>query len=294
MGAVRILILAVAGVAAIVLMLIVGNLISHKPTPAAPVVAAAPTKPMTRVVVAAHDLGAGAKLTAQDMSWQSWPADSLNPAFITDGHVDAATAPGTPAIASQTSRVANDTLSAMAGHSPMDSLLGAVVREPILANEPITNKKIVRGGAGGYMAVLLHEGMRAISVPVTVTSGAGGFVLPGDHVDLLQARQSETATNGARPYVAHTLLRNVRVLAIDQTSQAPKGATQAVIGAVATLEVSPSDAEVVAIAKAQGEIVLTLRPYTDAGGPSGAVDSVSTGTVRIVRGGDTKEVMVTP
>jgi pilus assembly protein CpaB len=125
-----------------------------------------------------------------------------------------------------------------------------------------------------------------------VNSDAGGFVLPGDHVDLLQARQGDTTPNGARPYVAHTVLSNVRVLAIDQTSQAPKGASQAVIGAVATLEVTPGEAEAIALAKAQGEITLTLRPYVDAGGPSGG--GVTTGAVRIVRGGNAQEVTVTP
>lgn len=292
MGAVRILILVVAGVAAIVLMVIVGKLISHKPTPA-PVVAAAPAKPMTRVVVAAHDLQVGTRLAAQDMTWQPWPADAVNPAFITDGKVTATTG-GAAAIASQTGRVANDTLTAMTGHSPMDALLGAVVRLPILANEPITNEKIVRGGQGNYMAVLLKPGMRAMSIPVTVTSDAGGFVLPGDHVDLLQARQADPGPNGQRPYVVHTLLHNIRVLAIDQASQAPKGGSQAVIATSATIEVSPDDAEIVALAKAQGDIILTLRPYTDAGGPSGAVDAVSTGTVRIIRGGVARDVMVTP
>ncbi len=103
MGAARILILVVAAVAAIILMVIVGNLIRHKPAPA-PAVAAAPAKPMTRVVVAAHDLGVGSRLTANDLAWQDWPADAINPAFITDGRAVAGDAAGAAKVASQTMR----------------------------------------------------------------------------------------------------------------------------------------------------------------------------------------------
>jgi pilus assembly protein CpaB len=293
MGAARILILVFAAVAAIVLMVIVGNLIRHKPT-AAPAVAAAPAKPMTRVVVAAHDLGVGSRLTANDLAWQDWPADAVNPAFITDGRAVAAATGTTAKVASQTGRITSDAVNAMTGHDPKDALLGAIVKSPVLANEPVTNAKLVRGGEGGYMAVVLRPGMRAIAIPVSVNTDAGGFVLPGDRVDVLQAHQSEQAgPNGQRPYIAHTILQNIRVLAIDQTSTAPKDGVQSQVGGVATLEVTPGDAETIASAKAQGEMILTLRPYTDAGGASGGADP-QLGTVRIVRNGQVSDITVTP
>jgi pilus assembly protein CpaB len=301
MGAVRIIILVVAAVAAIILALIVGKLVSHKPQPA-PIVAAAPIKPMTKVVVASHDLAIGSRLAAADLTWQDWPIEAVNPAFITDGR-GAVTSPqsATAVVATQTGRVAADAVNAVTGaQTPMDALYGAIVKEPILQSEPVTNAKLVRGGEGGYMAVVLHPGMRAIAVPVSVNTAAGGFILPGDRIDLLQARQVDVggANNGGpRPYVAQTILRNIRVLAIDQTAQAPKNGAQSAVGAVATLEVSPADAELVALSKAQGEMLLTLRSYADAGGPSGRAvgdSAVKIGTVRIVRNGQLSDTTVTP
>jgi pilus assembly protein CpaB len=296
MGAVRITILVVAAIAAIVLMVIVGRLISHKPAP--PPVAAAPAKPMTRVVVAAHDLPIGQRVTAQDLTWQPWPADAVNPAFVTDGQSVVAPPAGTTAsVASQTTRAAAEAVSAVTGaHSPMESMYGAIVKTPILANEPVTGAKLVRGGEGGFLSVVLRPGMRAIAIPVDVKTDAGGFILPGDRVDVLQARQvDQPGSGGQRPYVVMTLLHNVRVLAIDQNATPPKGGAQSVIGSVATIEVSPADAEAVALAKVQGEMVLTLRSYADSAGASGGSGgSFKIGTVRIIRNGQASDTTVTP
>lgn len=297
MGSARIIILAVAAFAAVALMLIVGRLIGHKPAPA-PAQAPAPAVQTANVVVAAHDLAIGTRLTAQDLTTQPWPLTAINATYITDGQAAAAPAHGgAVGVADQTSRAASAAVKAVTGaHGPIDSLVGAIVRTPILANEPVTNAKLVRGGEGGYMAVVLRPGMRAIAIPVSVNSAAGGFILPGDHVDVLQARQSDNSANGGqRPYVVQTVLRNVRVLAIDQNAQPPRNGAQTAVGAVATLEVTPADAEQVALAKAQGDMVLTLRSYADAAGPSGrASGPVQTGTVRIIRAGQLSEAMVTP
>lgn len=298
MGAVRITILVVAAIAAIVLMVIVGRLISHKPGPP-PVVAAAPAKATTKVVVAASDLAIGQRVTAQDLKWQDWPADALNPSFVTDGQTTVAPPAGTTAaVASQTGKVAAEAVNVVTGgHSAMDALFGAIVKTPILANEPVTSAKLVRGGEGGFMAVVLKPGMRAIAIPVDVKSDAGGFILPGDRVDILQARQvDQPGSSGARPFVVQTLLHNIRVLAIDQNAQPPKNGAQSAIGTVATIEVSPADAEAVALAKAQGEMILTLRSYADAGGPSGGAGggTFKIGTVRIIRNGQASDTTVTP
>jgi pilus assembly protein CpaB len=185
----------------------------------------------------------------------------------------------------------------------MDALYGAIVREPILAHEPMTNTKLVRGGEGGYMAVVLRPGMRAVAVPVNAGTAAGGFILPGDRVDVMQSHQQEGGSSGGSTgvfasrtgQIAQVLLRNVRVLAIDQTTKAPKNAP-AVIGAVATLEVPSAFADVLVRAKAQGEIVLALRSYSDAGGPTlrTQTDNAAGGIVRVFRDGKPTEVMVAP
>lgn len=252
MGAVRITILCVAAVVAIGLALVVGKIVGHKPAPVAAVVAA---KPMTQVVIAHRDLPIGTKLASGDLAWQPWPLDAVNPTFITDGKSQTpAPAGDAAAVAAQkAANAAQAATSAVTGGGPMASLYGSIVRTQILANEPVTQAKLVRGGEGGYMAVVLQPGMRAMAVPVSISTDAGGFILPGDRVDVLQAHVLQAqGTSGPRT-VSQTLLRNIRVLAIDQASQPPKNG-QSVVGAVATLEVAAADAEIVARGKAQGEI----------------------------------------
>jgi pilus assembly protein CpaB len=181
------------------------------------------------------------------------------------------------------------------GPAPMQQLYGAIVRTPILVNEPVMNSKLVRGGEGGYMAVVLKPGMRAVAVQVNTNTAAGGFILPGDRVDVVQSRPADASANGGHPgFVAQTLLRNVRVLAIDQNSQPPKSGVQSQVGSTATIEVAAADTEVIARAKAQGEVILALRAYADAGGPSGrgVADTQDYGQVRIFRSGQAPEVMV--
>jgi pilus assembly protein CpaB len=300
MGRTRIIIvLAIAAIGAIGLALIVGAMTKHKPAPTQVVIAsAAPAQPMARVLVAKHDLAIGTRLGANDLAWQDWPADAINPAFITDGQGARVPVVGGPAAvmadqARQTAKAAADVVAGAAG--PMQQLYGSIVRQPILANEPISNTKLVRGGEGGFMAVVLRPGMRAMAVQVNTTTAAGGFILPGDRVDVVQSRPADSASNGGHPgFVATTLLRNIRVLAIDQNSQPPKGGVQSQIGSTATLEVAAADTEVIARAKSQGEVILALRSYSDAGGPSGrgVADDANSGSVRIFRSGQTPEVMV--
>jgi pilus assembly protein CpaB len=301
MGRARIIVLIVAAVCAIGLALIVGSMLKHnKSTPVAPVqVVQAPQKPMARVLVAHMDLPIGHRLAAGDLVWQDWPADAVNPAFITDGqgtHIQPGA--GAAAVAQEAGEAAKTAAAVVSGaQSPMDALYGSMVREPILSNEPITNTKLVRGGEGNYMAVVLKPGMRAVAVVVSNDRAAGGFVLPGDHVDVIQSRQANAAGSGggsSNNFVAQTLLRNVRVLAIDQTAQVKNGQSTMPAPATATLEVRPSDAEVLAKARSQGDIVLALRSYTDANGPTGrggeSLDNE--GQVKIFRAGQAPEVMV--
>jgi pilus assembly protein CpaB len=291
MGRARIfIVLAIAAVGAIGLALIVGMMTRHRTPP--PVVAAAPPA-MARVLVARHDLPVGSRITSNDLTWQDWPSGGVNPAFITDGQgarvVPTGAAGAVAEQANQTVRAATTVVAG--GQNPMDQLSGSIVRQAILANEPITDAKLVRGGAGGYMAVVLQPGMRAVAVPVTASDAAGGFILPGDRVDIVQARPADNSS-GRAGYTAAVLLRNVRVLAIDQNSQPPKNGQQSQVGGTATIEVAAADTEVIARAKAQGEVVLALRPYSDANEPSGrATDQGDTGQVRIFRSGQSAETV---
>jgi pilus assembly protein CpaB len=294
MGRARIMILAVAGVAAILLMLIVRVAVGHKPPPPV-VVAQAPAQPMAQVLVARRNLTIGTRLAEGDLGWQPWPANSLNPVFITDGRAPEAAPKGATAqaVKSVGQMVAVAASAATAG--PMEARYGSIVRSPILANEPVTDDKLVRGGEGGYMAVVLRQGMRAVAVPVSVATAAGGFILPGDRVDVMQSHSDPTANGGKGGFVSEVLLRNLRVLAVDQASQSPKGG-QALVAATVTLEVAAQDAPILVRAKAQGEVILGLRAYSDAGGPAGRGGSgggLEDGVVHILRDGKPTDVAVT-
>ncbi|MFA5503706.1 MAG: Flp pilus assembly protein CpaB, partial [Bacilli bacterium] len=205
MGAVRIAILAVAAAAAIALAFIVRGMMAPDKTEstiaAAPM--APPPTPMARVLVAKKDLPVGYRIDSADLGWQEWPVESLNPTFVTDGGKPKADAPeGVKKVADKAAEAAQDLV---AGGEPMKVFDGAIVKEAILAGEPLTPRKVVRGGEGGYMAVVLSPGMRAVSIPVTSETGAGGFILPGDRVDILQSRSQEAG----KGYLTEVLTQNV-------------------------------------------------------------------------------------
>ncbi len=298
MGTVRILVLVAAAVAALGLALVVRQMATARRAPPAPVVAvAAPeAKPSVQVLVAKRDLAVGSRLAAGDIGWQSWPADALNPAFITDGSAPVAqptsVAGKIGATAAHAATAAEAAVSG--GPSAMQNVMGDVVREPILSGEPVVERKLVRGGAGGYMAVVLQPGMRAVAAPVTVETGAGGFILPGDRVDVVTSHKTDNPGGGGtgQSAVAETILKNLRVLAIDQNVKPDKNA-RSIVGAVATLEVPASDVELLLKSKAQGEIALVLRSYADVGGPAGGIgaDMAKASSVRMIRGGRVSEVM---
>ena len=203
-----------------------------------PVQAAQAPAPVTtsEVLVAANDLTPGQRLLPEQVRWQKWPRSSVDPSFFTDSN--------TPNL---------DTL-----------VKGTVVRSPIVAGEPVTDGKIVRSDATGFMAATLSPGMRAVSIPISVASLAGGFILPNDRVDLMLTSQ---VPDGQRRFRTTTFLRNVRVLAIDQAYADSKnpGKNQKPVSDVrtATLELTPSQAERVARAQASGTLSLSLRALAD-------------------------------
>jgi pilus assembly protein CpaB len=278
-------------------------------------------KPTAQVLVARRDLKVGDRLADGDLSWQSYPLEEVKPEWTTETSAPAA-APAAPAGATSGAapaasvsapistgatkqvgangsvlQVASTAMQGLQGGGPKQPFLGAVVRQPIAAGEPIVSRKIVRAGESGYLAVVLAPGKRAMSVPVTVDSAAGGFILPGDRVDVLLSRKLETG------FESRTVLRNMKVLAIDQTTQPEKDAA-AVIGATATLEVSGDEAETLAVSKQAGSLSLTLRSYADAhmaSGRAGAapLSRISDGNgagapsanhgVKVYRGGDLSE-----
>ena len=212
-----------------------------------PVVKASLPPPVTtnEVLVAASDLVPGQRLLPEQVRWQKWPKSSVDPSFMTQST--------TPNLE--------------------QTIKGTVVRSPIVTGEPITDAKVVRSDATGFMAATLTPGMRAISIPVSVASLAGGFILPNDRVDVMLTTQV-----GDHRYRATTFLRNVRVLAIDQAIPDLKNdkAQKAVSDVkTATLELLPAQAERIARAQASGTISLSLRPLQDHVASNSAQDRVA-------------------
>ncbi|MDH4384983.1 MAG: Flp pilus assembly protein CpaB [Caulobacter sp.] len=295
MSPVRLFILVIAAVAAIGLAFVVRGAFGSRSAAPAAVTETAPAKPMVQVLVAKQDLAVGLRITAADVSWQGWPAESLNAAFISDGAAPEVAKDGAAGAAQTAAKTAGNLFSG----AGMEQVVGAIVKEPFVKGEPIVLRKVVRGGEGGFMAVVLGAGMRAISAPVTVDTAVAGFILPGDRVDVIYSRDSPD--ENVVGFETHTVMRNVRVLAIDQKPEPEKDA-KSMVGTVATLEIPASASEVMVSALAQakqsGVLMLVLRGVSDtAGGPSrggGANSSNTSSMVRVHRAGVMTEVKVSP
>jgi pilus assembly protein CpaB len=282
----RILILVVALGASVVLALIVHGIFAQPKAPAQTIVASAPPV-MTRVLVAKTDLAVGDRLSAENMSWQGWPTATLNVSYISDGESAATPKAGVDSVMQKASKTVSDM--ATGGGPKMQAMIGDVVREPIFAGEPITAKKIVHSGDTSYMAVRLPEGMRAMALPLSLESGVGGFISPGDRVDILSTHSDQSKTGGGG-MITETVLSNALVLAIDQKTDAPKaGATLS--GVTITLEVPDINASAVAKARTQGGLTLALRSYADTGGRTGGPTADDAHGVRIFRGGAAVELV---
>ena len=227
MSVTRIIILVVAVVAAGAAAFLARGLIGggEKQVQAAPT----PNVVMTDVLVAANTIPLGARVDASMLKWQQWPQSALDSSLI--------------------ARELNP--------DAIKQFEGGVARVNLVAGEPVSARKIVRSDSAGFMSATLQPGMRAISIEVSPESGAGGFILPNDRVDVIMTRKIESSTEGTRGYASATVLTNVRVLAIDQTYKEEEG-NQVVVGKTATLELSPQDAEALALAKAMGTLALSL------------------------------------
>ena len=187
----------------------------------------------TDVLVAATDINLGDSVRADDLKWQQWPVEGVTPGLITrNAKPDAPT-----------------------------ELSGAVARAPFIAGEPIKEQKLIKISEGGVMAAILPSGMRAISTPIREETSAGGFILPNDRVDVILSHKMRVGSK--EEPVSEAVLRNVRVLAIGQEIENKDGEKVAT-GKTATLELTPRQAEVLALAQSMGEISLSLRSLADA------------------------------
>jgi pilus assembly protein CpaB len=194
--------------------------------------------PTMDVLVAKSDIGLGQSLTTDKIEWQAWPQITVGANLIRRTERPDATA----------------------------KLVGSIARMPFIAGEPIRDAKLVSLNGTGFMAAILPSGMRAISTSITPETGAGGFILPNDRVDVILSKRDKNSDS----VKSQIILSNIRVLAIDQAPKEKDG-ENAVIGRTATLEASPEQAETLARAHLSGSLSLALRSIADADGAEKAV-----------------------
>ncbi|MGH7067943.1 MAG: Flp pilus assembly protein CpaB, partial [Acetobacteraceae bacterium] len=143
-------------------------------------------------------------------------------------------------------------------------LIGAMIRRPMLPGQPILPPDVMRPGDHGFLAAVLAPGMRAVTVGIDAISGGAGLIWPGDQVDLVLTQQiADNSLPLGKRLAAETVLSNVRVIAVDQRlvqGENPNGLhTVTDVGRTATLEVSPLEAEQVAVASKLGQLSLVVR-----------------------------------
>jgi len=238
MKAARLVVLGVALAAGGVAALLAGG---HHEAP--PPAVAPPPPPLATVdiLVAKNDLSRGQVIGEGDVDWQTWPAASANASFVKRSERPDA----------------------------INQFVGAIVRESVASGEPIREPAVVFAKGSGFLAAILPKGMRAVSMEVSAENAAGGFILPDDHVDVVLTRHDkmQTAGGAADKIVSESILRNVRVLAIDQAVE-EKAGQRVAIGKTATLELTPDQAETLQLAKQQGSLSLALRSLIDSGSDS--------------------------
>jgi len=226
----RIIILAVAVAAAGLAGILAMNL-SGGQTVVQQAEAVITKEPTTNVLVSASNLPVGSRLNEDALRWLAWPKGSVMQGFITqDIRPDA-----------------------------VKELEGVVVRLPLFEGEPIRAEKIA-DSSNQILSSLLPSGKRAVATEISVATGAGGFILPNDRVDVIMVRKGEESK-----YLTETVLSNVRVLAIDQQIEESKDGAKTVVGTTATLELTPDQTKVISVAQQMAErLSLALRSVADA------------------------------
>jgi|JI61114BRNA_FD_contig_41_833510_length_940_multi_1_in_0_out_0_1 pilus assembly protein CpaB len=182
--------------------------------------------PLTKVLVAGRNLIEGTKLRESDLVWQEWPQQYVNSVYLTEKSIKP------------------------------ESLKGSIVRFHILRGAPILLPNLVRSGETGLLSIVLSSGKRAVSIDVTPATASSGLIIPGDMVDVILAETviEETISRGK----SETILSNVKVVAID-TDLSTLGDKTKTPPHVATLEVTPDQAELLLAASKNGTLSLSLH-----------------------------------
>ena len=225
-----------------------------------------PAIELTEVLVLSGDVPMGATVGEQ-LAWQSWPSDGVNEAFITRESDPEA----------------------------LEKYKGSVARIAMYSGEPLRKSKLI-GEGQSFMSSILPTGYRAVATQIAADTSAGGFILPNDYVDVIMTRRSDAAATTSG-FVTETILKNIRVLAIDQAIQEDEEGRRVKVGETATLELTPQQAEIITVAQQMADrLTLSLRSLVDTREKvtEGADYLVSGkgkgGTVRLIRSGEVTEV----
>jgi pilus assembly protein CpaB len=231
----KVALLVGALVIAVVTAVMAKNMFTGAGAPQANAAQAVPTGP--KVLVARKALPVGTIIDQESLTFQAWPKELIQNAYYLEGSPE----------------------------SDMSKLLGTVVRNPITAGQPITQGALVGPKDRGFLAAALGPGMRAVTVPVSTTSGVAGFVFPGDRVDVILTQEVTGGGEGPALKVSETIVRNLRVLATDQRvdSKDEEGKTVVKTFSMVTVEATPRLAEKVAVAQSLGTLSLSLRSIAD-------------------------------
>jgi pilus assembly protein CpaB len=257
MKSARIIVLVIAlGAGGVAAYLVSGS--DNRPAPAAPVA----ELPTTDVLVAKSEIGLGQTLKPEDLQWQTWPAAGASNSFIRRADRPDATT----------------------------QIAGWIARAPFIPGEPIREQKLVKADGSGFMAAILPSGMRAISTEISPETGAGGFILPNDRVDVILSKRQKSTDGSPDSVVSEIILPNVRVLAIDQAPKEKDG-QNSVIGKTVTLELKPEQAESLARSRQTGTLTLALRSIADLKSVEAKADDQ---VVTVYRGTDRQIYACTP
>lgn len=212
------------------------------------------------ILSASADIPFGGRLSSANIKWKQWPKEAMSPEYVTrEDRPDA-----------------------------LEEFGAGVARAPIYVGEPISERRVVMVGDKGLMSGLLTPGMRAVATEISTESASGGFIQPGDHVDIILTVEVEEPplpgqTRGKDVFESSTVFSNVRVLAIDQTFDIDEEGGASIEGSTATLELSPGDAELLQVAIASGDLSMVLRPIGSSVGNGFATSRSTMSNKRAVR-----------
>jgi pilus assembly protein CpaB len=209
-----------------------------------------------KVLVAQRALPVGTILTADSVSFQLWPKEMVQDVYFLEGQAD------------------------------LTKMLGTVVRNPITAGQPITQGSLVAPGDRGFLAAALGPGMRAVTITVSQKTGVAGFIFPGDHVDLLLTSSVKGGDGDDEQVLktTETILRNLRVLATDQSTNTEVVDGKSIVrtSKTVTIEVTPRIAEKIQVAETLGTLSLSLRSLAD--NQADLERAIASGTLKIPAG----------